>query len=231
MKVIVFDLGGTLMQYVGMPLSWVDFYLQGFKAIKQKYRCRVSESVMEESVALLKGFNPRINYREVEYSPEYIFDQVLEKWSINAPMEDMLHTFWQGLELKAEIYPDTIPVLKMLKEKGYVIATLTDLPNAMPDALFKKDIGKILDSIDYYVSSAVCGYRKPNTKGLKMISERYNTSLNELIFVGDEGKDRQTALNAECKFIYVNRANKENSGISNLYELLDIVGQEAKQFC
>ena len=43
MKIIVFDLGGTLMQYVGMPYSWVDFYYQGFDAIIQKYDCNISK--------------------------------------------------------------------------------------------------------------------------------------------------------------------------------------------
>ncbi|NBJ94050.1 hypothetical protein [Parablautia muri] len=33
MKTVVFDLGGTLMQYVGMPYSWVDFYYGGVGAI------------------------------------------------------------------------------------------------------------------------------------------------------------------------------------------------------
>lgn len=42
MKVVVFDLGGTLTQYAGMPHSWVDFYNQGFEAIIQKVNCRVT---------------------------------------------------------------------------------------------------------------------------------------------------------------------------------------------
>lgn len=33
LKTVVFDLGGTLMQYVGMPYSWVDFYYKGFESI------------------------------------------------------------------------------------------------------------------------------------------------------------------------------------------------------
>lgn len=31
MRVIVFDLGGTLMEYEGMPHSWVDYYEQGIQ--------------------------------------------------------------------------------------------------------------------------------------------------------------------------------------------------------
>lgn len=66
MKVMVFDLGGTLMQYAGMPLSWVDFYVQGFEAIRQKHKCKISDLVVKESVEILKSFNPRVNYREIE---------------------------------------------------------------------------------------------------------------------------------------------------------------------
>ena len=65
MKVIVFDLGGTLMEYIGMPLSWVDYYRQGFEAIKEKYNCEVADDILEESIELLKAFNPRVNPREI----------------------------------------------------------------------------------------------------------------------------------------------------------------------
>lgn len=47
MKVAVFDLGGTLMQYVGMPYSWVVFYCQGFEAIIQKPNCKGLQMISE----------------------------------------------------------------------------------------------------------------------------------------------------------------------------------------
>lgn len=34
-KVFVFDLGGTLMEYKGMPASWIDYYEQGFKELNE----------------------------------------------------------------------------------------------------------------------------------------------------------------------------------------------------
>ena len=67
MKVIVFDLGGTLMQYVGMPHSWVEFYNQGFEAIRQKFGCQVTVDEIERSIQCLTEMNPRVNYREEEY--------------------------------------------------------------------------------------------------------------------------------------------------------------------
>lgn len=223
MKVVVFDLGGTLMQYVGMPLSWVDFYAQGLEAIIQKYSCNVSKEAVAKSLQMLKAFNPRINYREIEYSAEFIFTKVLEHWRIEIPIQNCIETFWSGLKLKAEVYSDTMEVLHKLMERGYIIATLTDLPSAMPDEVFKRDIPELMGCFDYYLSSSVAGYRKPNCKGLQMISENYSIPITELIFVGDEEKDRQTALNADCRFIQIQRTKKTHESINNLYELLDML--------
>lgn len=75
LKVVVFDLGGTLMQYVGMPHSWEDFYFKGFEEIIRKFRYPISQEIVEKSFQMLKEFNPRINYREVEYSAEYILSK------------------------------------------------------------------------------------------------------------------------------------------------------------
>lgn len=223
MKAVVFDLGGTLMQYVGMPYSWVDFYNQGFEAIIQRYNCNVSKEYVEKSIQLLKEFNPRVQYREVEYTSEYIFSKIMEHWHIDIPIQDCIETFWDGLSLKAKIYSDAIEVLNKLKEKGYCIATLTDLPNAMPDEIFKSAISELLSYFDYYVSSSVAGYRKPHSKGLQMISDKFDIPITELIFVGDEEKDRETAHNANCKFIHIHRTENIDGGISDLYELLELL--------
>ena len=147
----------------------------------------------------------------------------MEHWHIDTPIKNCIETFWHGLKLSAKIYPDTIEVLQELKEKGYIIATLTDLPNAMPDEIFKKDILELLCYFDYYVSSCVAGYRKPNCKGLQMISDKYGVPVTELVFVGDEEKDRKTARNANCKFVHIQRTTKSEGSISSLYELLQML--------
>ena len=211
------------MQSEGMSYSWVEFYQQGIDAIIQKYNCNVSMEDIQKSVQILKDFNPRVSGREVEYSAEHIFSNALEHWNIDTPIKNCIETFWQGLKLSAKIYPDTIEVLKELKEKGYIIVTLTDLPNAMPDEIFKKDISELLSYFDYYVSSCVAGYRKPNCKGLQMISDKYGVPVTELVFVGDEEKDRKTACNANCKFVHIQRTTKSEGSISSLYELLQLM--------
>lgn len=209
------------MEYEGMPNSWVDYYEQGLEQINKKYNCNKSASDISKSADILKTYNPRVRYREKEYSPEFIFSKVLEHWNIDVAVQDCIYTFYEGLQLKTKIYADTVPVLRELRNRKYGIAALTDLPTAMPDELFKRDISELLKYFDLYISSSICGFRKPNSMGLRQISEYFNTSISELLFVGDEEKDRKTAQNAGCKFVYVNRKKKDSESIQDLHELLD----------
>lgn len=220
MNVIVFDLGGTLMQYEGMPYSWIDYYSIGFKTLNNKYKCNASEMLINKSVEILKSYNPRINYREVEYTPQQIFAEALKKWNIACPLEEMIYSFFEGLQLKSVIYEETIPIIIKLKEYDYKIATLTDLPTAMPDDLFKKDIKELLPYFDLYVSSLSCGFRKPNPQGLNYIAKYFGISINELLFVGDEEKDRKTAENADCKFAKIVRNETLTNKVYTLQNLL-----------
>ena len=56
-----------------------------------------------------------------------------------------------------------------------------------------------------------------------MISEKFSIPLNELVFIGDEEKDKQTAINANCKFIQIQRTVENGESIATLYELLDLL--------
>lgn len=204
-QAVVFDLGGTLMEYTGMPLSWVEYYPAGFEAVNRHFRCGADAEALNRSVEILRQYNPRVSHRETELAPERIFAKALAHWPHQPPAAECAGIFFNGLTLKAEIYPDTLPTLKRLRESGIKTAALTDLPNAMPDSLFRKDIGPILAHLDLYVSSASCGYRKPNKHGLQMIAETFHLPMPQLLFVGDEEKDRQTAQNAGCRFALIDR--------------------------
>lgn len=208
-EVIVFDVGGTLMEYTEMPLSWIDYYKQGFRQLAEDIDYPATEKEIEKSFEIMKTLNPRINYREIEYTPEYIFEKVLEDWNTQAPINEIIEKFFKAMNLSVKIYPDSINTLKQLKSEGYMLAMLTDLPQGMPDELFKKSIKDLLTYIDYYVSSQSCGYRKPNTYGLKMIAEKFCVPIESLVFIGDEEKDEQTSINAGCEFYKIDRTKME----------------------
>ena len=227
-KVIVFDLGGTLMEYVGMPPSWISYYEECFNTVNNNFSLNLSQIDIEKSIEILREYNPRYKPREIEYSPEFLFTEATNHWKTNILLHDIISTFFSGMKLTTKIYDDTIPTINLLKSMDYQIAALTNLPSSMPDKIFKADIPDILTILDLYVSSEVCGYRKPNKAGLEYIANHYKVSVNDLLFVGDEKLDIDTAKNVGCKSVLICRNGKvENFGqdvtICNLNDIFDFI--------
>ncbi|MBO7452368.1 MAG: HAD family hydrolase [Clostridiales bacterium] len=202
-KVIVFDLGGTLMEYVGMPLDWSDFYLQGFRRVVDKFKLNVCDQKISEASDILRSFNPRLTHREVEIMPEVLFSEAVKDWDNKPDISLIIDAFFEGLELKSRIFDHTPKILESCREKGIVTACLTDLPNGMPDRIFKDAVSGLIDQLDLYVSSQICGYRKSNKAGILLIAEEFNVDITDILLVGDEEKDLITAHNVGCDFMYI----------------------------
>lgn len=137
MKIVVFDIGGTLMEFKNMPLSWVDNDPKGFRTAADKFGINISDAQIDEAVNVLIQYNPRINYREIEYPPAKMFEEAVSKWNISIPTNDIMDAFFDGFGLEAVIYPDTLDGLTKIRKAGLKIAALTDLPSGMPDRYFK----------------------------------------------------------------------------------------------
>jgi len=231
LEVIVFDLGGTLMEYKGMPYSWVDYYEKAFIAVSNEFGLELSAEDIQKSCDVMESKNARVIYREVEYTPEEVFAAVTDHWKEKANIDDIIHCFYKGHDLKPIIFHDTIECLERLIEKGKKIAALTDLPTAMPDALFQKDIAGLLEYFDLYVSSQTCGYRKPNKNGLLYIAKHFNIGAEGLVFIGDEEKDIKAAKNVGCASVLITRGASQNGerdygqdlAISSLDELIEVL--------
>lgn len=224
-KVIVFDIGGTLMEYKNMPNVWIEFYRQGFCNVKNTLNLPISDNDIDLSVNKLKAFNPKVNYREIDYTPEYIFNCVTQHWNCDFNLGAVINTFFSSMKLTPYIYPETIDVLGKLKGDGYSIAVLTDVATGMPDTLHKSFLTELLPYFDLYVSSSSCGYRKPNSKGLQDIADYFGVTCEDMIFIGDEEKDIITAKRFRCKSVLIDRYYKQNQfaqdyTITNLNTLL-----------
>ena len=189
-KAIVFDLGGTLMEYEGMPLDWSDYY------------------DIDRSAEILKSYNPRNKYREYEIMPVVLFDEAMAGWSNVPDIRDAIEVFFSGIGLKAKVFDYSKKLIAICKKHCLKVACLTDLPNGMPDSLFRDSIPDIIKLFDLYVSSQTCGFRKPNKAGLEYIAEQFGIDVKDILFVGDEDKDRKTADNAGCSFIHIDEFKK-----------------------
>lgn len=212
-KAVVFDLGGTLMKFKGMPPVWIDYYKTAFNNVNKKYNLGLQKCDIEKSVEIMSAFNPRVNYREKEILSEEIFDKATDHWNSDIKIENIINTFFDGIELNTVIYDYSFNLINQYRDNGYRVACLTDLPCGMPDDMFKNKIKPLVDRFDLYVSSQSCGYRKPNAFGLQYIADCFDMSVNELLFIGDEEKDRLTAVNAGCNFMFIGEIRKNIADI------------------
>lgn len=202
-KVVVFDLGGTLMEFKGMPPVWIDYYRIGIEGINEKFCLRLSDDELEKSVEILKSYNPRVNYRETEITPTEIFTNATEHWNTDLDIDSIIECFFDGMNLDTVIYDYAFELIEHYKKDGYSVACLTDLPSGMPDYIFKKPLKSLIDKLDLYVSSQSCGYRKPNKFGLQYIADYFDVDVESLLFIGDEEKDSLAAQNAGCDFVFI----------------------------
>lgn len=207
-KAVVFDIGGTLMEYRDMPNVWIDYYKTGFEIVRSKLCPDISDNDIERSFDILKSYNPKINYREEDISPEIIFGNVCAHWKGDFDIADVISIFYRSMGLTPYIYPETVPTLEKLRSQGYVIATLTDVATGMPDELHKSYFPELMPYFDMYVSSLSCGYRKPNTKGLRDISEQFGINADEIIFIGDEEKDIIVSKRFGCRSVLIDRKGR-----------------------
>lgn len=228
MKAVVFDIGGTLMEYVGMPYVWFDFYENAFKETDKKLRLGLSEEDLLRSLEILKSYNPGVNYRETDYSPEKIFKDVTAHWKTDVSLDEIINCFFRSMHLRSMIYPESVGVLKELRSRGVIIGTYTNVVSGMPDEMHKSYFKELLPLFDIYVSSVNCGFRKPNPRGLEIIAEKYRLPPNEMIFVGDEKKDPETARRFGCRSVLINRSGNikafgQDFTVANLKEILGLI--------
>ncbi len=115
------------MEYNGMPLSWVDYYKTAFEFVRSELGLGITDDDIDRSYEVLKSYNPRINPREYDVSPEVIFSEAIVHWQGDFAISDVIDKFFASINLTAHIYPETLDFLDKLKSKGYKIAALTDI--------------------------------------------------------------------------------------------------------
>ncbi len=77
--------------------------------------------------------------------------------------------------------------------------------------------------INFPITSNDTGYRKSSGKGLCFLSEKMGIPLEEMVFIGDEKKDMDCALNAGATAVLINRTAEPKSFGQN-YEIRDLTG-------
>ena len=180
MKMIVFDLDGTLVNTItdiaySMNVSLTE---HGFNThTVDKYLTFIGEGV----IVLTK--------RAIGCD---VSDEVLK--SVLNRYNEVYKNHCMNL---SEVYPDMLDVLDELSNKGYKLGVISNKPDFDTQRIVKNYFG---DRFIYVVGSKEGVARKPHPEAMNILLNELNLSIEDITYVGDSQFDAMFAENCGCKY-------------------------------
>lgn len=193
-----FDLGDTLIEYAGLPLSWEAHYPAAIRALAAHWSVVPTDQQIDACAAELRRFNTRLHPRSHEIS----FAQIIASLQPHLPVphhSDELGcatAFFGVFRQRMHCFSDVVPTLRALRARGHRVGVFTDVPYGMPDTLVREDVrtAGLTDLIDALLTSSGVGMRKPAAQTLSALASALEVPPSSLVHVGNERKDVDAAL-------------------------------------
>jgi putative hydrolase of the HAD superfamily len=230
-RAVGFDVGDTLLFYADTPLNWSALYGDALAAVARA--CDVSPSLGEITAAcdILLHYNTRVRPRTSEVTADEIFSRILRRWSL-APakyLEIGVDSFFAFFQQRMRVFPETLSVLRRLREAGLRLGALTDVPYGMPMKFVQRDLegAQIANLFESVMTSATAGFRKPDPTGYRALASSLGVAADEMLYVGNEPKDVIGAQRAGVPSVLIDRSGvAANHGqdftIASLEDIIDI---------
>lgn len=200
-RLVIFDLGETLVSYEGLALDWQAHYrpalMQAWLASTQALGLpseKLAPAMLDQACSVLNSYNTRTHPRLQEVAEGEVLAAVAALYDLPAaPFEQ---AFFRYFQRRAQAAPGALRVLQTLSEKAIPVAILSDVPYGMPKLFIEEDLGELLPYCQVVVSSCEVGWRKPDPRGLQNLLTRFDVLPAQACYVGNERKDMQAAAAA-----------------------------------
>ncbi|MDR2867659.1 MAG: HAD-IA family hydrolase [Acholeplasmatales bacterium] len=192
MKLVIFDLDGTLLNTLSDLTLSINLMRQDFNLPKLKYK-EVQKFLGFGNLYLVKNtITANIDFEKayalfVHYYQIHQFD----------------HT---------KLYPHVGLTIKKLKAKGYLISINSNKNEVFMERIITKFFG---DQVDFYLGASLQYPPKPDPTAMNIILKHFNLSEQEAIYIGDTEVDYQSALNAKVKCILVTYGFRPGSSLES----------------
>jgi putative hydrolase of the HAD superfamily len=123
------------------------------------------------------------------------------------------------------LFPDTIPILEMLTERGVPLGILSNYGTHLLDLLPKLGI---FDYFNFIIVSAIVGVTKPDPRIFEIAIEEAGVPPDQILYIGDNPVDDiQGAKNVGIDAILINRPGREPGKapitIDSLFEIEKLI--------
>ena len=188
--VVLFDLGGTLVEYYD-----TGEFLPILEAAVQDVSCSLRE----------RGVAPPAwddvwqrtldeNYEANDYRVRPLEDRLrrivaLEQLDhTEITICDICRTFMGPIFRRARVYEDTLPVLDELRSSGLRTAIVSNTPWGSPADLWYEELDRLAIApwVDSVVFCRDAGWRKPAPPILSLVLQRLQAGANDCLFMGDD---------------------------------------------
>jgi putative hydrolase of the HAD superfamily len=124
----------------------------------------------------------------------------------------------ESLELAP--FPDVVPALRSLRERGLTLVVVSNWDCSLPDWLGRAGVGELVDGV---VSSAVVGEPKPAPAVFRAALELAGATPGEALHVGDsvEG-DVEGARAAGVRAVLLDRSGQGREGVTTVTSLEEV---------
>ncbi len=238
---LLFDLGSTLMVFNG---AWPEVFAQAdaslLAALQQGGMILDGEKFKAEVRARLLDYHEERESEFIEHTTGYVLRTALAQFGYPDPPDALIEQALARMYAVSQAYwqpeADALPTLAALQQRGIRMGIISNAGDDQ-DVQTLVDKGGFRPYMDFILSSASCGVRKPNPKIFRMALDHWDLRLEEVAMVGDTlGADILGAQHAGISSIWItrradtpgNRAHADtiqpDVSIPSLAALVEVVG-------
>jgi putative hydrolase of the HAD superfamily len=209
-KAVIFDLGNTLIHFDG---AWPEVMQAADQELLQHLRGQGfdldAQTFTSRFRAQLNAYYAERDSEFIEHTTAYVLRNVLADSGFPDVDDEMLAPALESLyavsQAHWQVEDDTVPTLEALYKNGYRLGVIS---NAADD----RDVQRLVDKtgvrpyLDFVLSSAACGIRKPNPCIFQLGLDNWDLEPAQVAMVGDTlGADILGAQHAGLFGIWIKR--------------------------
>lgn len=217
-KVVIFDLGGTLIEYAGPFASWPELETPGFQAaydvLNQNGRLLPPFSDFRQAgfrrLPMLWGAATR---REKNFRVVDLLTAVLQETGVQSVTEDDLTAaaadYGRAIQAQAWLIDQALETVQQLRAAGYRVGLVSN--TMFPGSLHRADLERfgLLPYFEALVFSADVNKWKPNAEPFLHVLAELQASPETAVYVGDDpGSDVVGGQAAGLRTIYFKSSDR-----------------------
>lgn len=209
-KAVLFDLGGTLIYFDGAWHEVMQSATQGLMDYLTGKGFKLDAPVfLDEFKRRLEEYYIQREAEFIEYTTARILRDMLASLGYAEATPELLAPALEKLYAVSQAHwkpePDALPTLKTLKDAGLRLAVISNAGDDTDVQTLVNNAG-LRPYLDFALSSAACGIRKPNPRIFEIALEHWALPRAAVVMVGDTlGADILGAHNAGLTSVWLTR--------------------------